>query len=409
MLPDWAPKLTEAWASAYLQILFGMLVFAIGIPALITQLIMQEDIRQIVQRWHILFCVGVCIPILLALMLFVWLLHPTADEKPATAAPAAASAPASAVRQAGSPPYDMNSNVAAILLTIIPLFSLALFLLLHFYRREAIVNFLKKKLLGSLSAKGRLHERSLKDLLYLGEMGNAGREKDLVLDAIKEIAAAARKSAKYTGDQLDELLHGLPVMLANKEKPGDDGNFNKAAYILQRVKDDFPKDDHHSTRDERTADDMLMLLGKEAVELGLASAPFTFVQFAEPGEQDMVFEIGLSALRVQRFDLAVASLRQLEAMAAERGSLSASNDETTAHLLGLLAHFAAHSFSTCRQAERGLLAIADSCSPSLSACLDYAFDFHYQDLRFDTSDSLVRLQRALQPEVAGLSDRFFPA
>lgn len=407
MLPDWAPKLTEAWASAYLQILFGMLVFAIGIPALITQLIVQEDIRQIAQRRHTFFWVGVCIPILLASLLFVWLIHPTGDDRPAAANTPAASRSAPGGEQAGSPPFDLSSNIAAFIITVTPLFSLALFFLLRGYEREAIVKGIRKKLLGSLSANGCLDERKLGDLLYLGEKGKAGREKDLVLEAIKEIVEVARQSAKYKGDQLDELLHGLRVMLANQEKPGDDGNFDKAAYILQRVKDEFPTGDHLSTRDNRRADDMLKLLGTAAVGLELASAPFTFLQFAGVCEQDMVFEIGLSALRMRRFDLAVAALGRLEAMAAERGSLSARADETTAHLLGLLAHFAAYSFSTCRQAERVLHAVEASCSPSLSACLDYAFDFHYEGLQFDTSDSLVNLRRALHPGPAGLSERLF--
>jgi hypothetical protein len=407
-MPDWAPKLTEAWASAYLQILFGMLVFAIGLPALITQLIVQEDIRQIVQRWHSWFCVLICIPILVALLLFVWMLHPTADGASGPPAPPAAATPANEAGRTEQPAYDLGSNFAALILTVVPFFSLALFLFLHLYRREAIVRFLRKKLLRSLAAKGRFHPRSLKDLLYLGEKGAAGREKDLVLDAIKDLVAAAGKAEKYMGNQLDELLHGLPVILANQERPGDDGNFGKAAHILQQLKEEkFPKGDHLSTRDQRTADNVTISLGKEAVGLRLANAPFTFVQFAEPGEQDMVFEIGLSALRLHRFDLAVAALRQLEAMAAMKGSLSASEDETTGYLLGLLAHFAMHGFSTCRHAEQGMAEIAEFACPSLSDCLDYAINFHYESLRFDTADNLVKLKRALQPEAAGLCERLF--
>jgi hypothetical protein len=396
MLPNWAPKLTEAWASAYLQILFGMLVFAIGLPALITQLIVQEDIRQIVQRWHTWFCVALCIPILIALLLFVWLLHPTGGEAPGSPAPTSSAA------------YDFGSNFAALLLTVIPFFSLALFLLLRLYRREAIVGFLTKKLLGSFAAKGRFDRRSVQDLLYLGEKGAAGREKNLVLDAIKELVSAAAKSDKYRGDQLDEILHGLPVILANPERPGDDGNFGKAAHILEQVKEHLPQGDHLSTRDQGTADSMLISLGKNAVRLQLANAPFTFVQFAELGEQDMLFEIGLGALRLHRFDLAVAALRQLEAMAATKGSLSASDDETTGYLLGLLAHFAMQGYSTCRQAEQGLADIKDSANPSLSACLESAVNFHYESLRFDTADHLVKLQSALKSEDGRLTHKLFP-
>ncbi|MCI0338652.1 MAG: hypothetical protein L0226_13830 [Acidobacteria bacterium] len=385
MLPD-PPSLTEEWASAYLQILFGLFVFSIGIPALIAQLITQEEIRlfaqRMLRRWWWYLCIGLSS---IASLLFVFLLHPAESTKE-------------------FPPW--KSLLAVIVITGASFFVLGLSLLLRGYERETIIGRLKKNLLKSLNRKNRLDDQAVKDLVYLGEKGNPGHEKELVLRVIKDVVDAAQKSDRYSGDQLDRLLHELPTILANKEEPGNDGNFEMAAQILRQMRDEFPREQLHSTRDQITAIRMITLLGIEAVRLGLERAAFTFVQLVESGSHELAFEIGLSALRSRRFRLAVAALRKLETLAENQESLS--NDEVTSHLLGLLAHFAVSSISTSQHAEKTLSALAPYCSPSLKECLNNAYRYHCENLRFDTADSIAVLLHAVEGEVDGLQRRLFP-
>ncbi|MDX6692541.1 MAG: hypothetical protein QOF02_144 [Blastocatellia bacterium] len=69
--------LSETWAAAYVQILTMLIIFALGIPALAIQLVVQDDIRTVFQRrskwtlWVILVLV-----ILGAFISFIWILHP---------------------------------------------------------------------------------------------------------------------------------------------------------------------------------------------------------------------------------------------------------------------------------------------------------------------------------------------
>jgi hypothetical protein len=140
--------------------------------------------------------------------------------------------------------------------------------------------------------------------------------------------------------------------------------------------------------------------------MGLEKAPFAFLELAETRTEDLAFEIGLSALRCGRFGLAVAALRKLETL-NESGDAVSTND-TTAYQLGLLAHFAVSSYSGCQHAEKTLAEISAYCSPSLQDCLNYAFDYHCENLRFDTADSVAVLRHAIGDDVDGLHRRIFP-
>lgn len=376
------PELTEAWASAYLQILFGLLVFSIGLPAVITQLIVREDIRQITQKEHNYVWWGVWVAICLASLLFVWLFHPTGNKP------------------------DQRSLYASLVISLVAVSILLLMRLLKGYERETIIRRLRKKLIHSWQTKRTLKAPLLTNLVYLGAKGHAGREKDLVLEVLKDLLDEVRFSPDYKGDQMEQLMDGLPTILSDKEKSGNDENFNRVAFFLQEVRDGIPDDLSYSTRDRLTAKNKITYLGIESVTLGLGTAPFNFLQLAEIGNEEMVFEIGLNALKSGRFKLAVAALDKLESLAADQESFC--TNRVTAYLLGLIAHFAFHSPSACRQAEMALKRIADSSSPSLSQCLIFAFNYHYEELLFSTSDSIAKLQKALGGEISGLQYRIFP-
>jgi hypothetical protein len=72
------PFLTEQWASAYFQILFNVLVFAIGIPFLGLQLVVQEDVRHVVtyRTWKIVLWLLLVLLLFLSAVSFIWFLHP---------------------------------------------------------------------------------------------------------------------------------------------------------------------------------------------------------------------------------------------------------------------------------------------------------------------------------------------
>src|SRR5215213_3258132 len=79
--------LSETWASAYVQILITLIIFALGIPALAIQLVVQDDIRTVFQRrWKWTMWIILVIGIFGAFISFIWILHPPfnkADKDPA--------------------------------------------------------------------------------------------------------------------------------------------------------------------------------------------------------------------------------------------------------------------------------------------------------------------------------------
>src|SRR5687767_7005560 len=78
------PEVTEVWATAYVQILVLVFVFALGVPALLFQLIVPEDVRQVVHhRWRISGWYASTFLLALASVAFVWVLHPHASAVPA--------------------------------------------------------------------------------------------------------------------------------------------------------------------------------------------------------------------------------------------------------------------------------------------------------------------------------------
>lgn len=71
------PQLSEAWATAYIQILTMLCIFALGIPALMFQLVVQDDIRHVFHRhMRVTGWVTSVAIILLTFIMFVWFLHP---------------------------------------------------------------------------------------------------------------------------------------------------------------------------------------------------------------------------------------------------------------------------------------------------------------------------------------------
>ncbi len=379
-----APTLTQEWAAAYLQILFGLFVFSIGIPALITQVIAQEDVRYFAYRMQKKTWLISCVLIFAVSLLFVWWLHPSNNEE------------LSAKR----------SLIAAVIVTLTSCLVIFFSPISRGFGRETIIRNFRKNLFKSLKKENSLDERIIDDLKYLGENGDPGQEKELVLQVISDLVDHLKTSNQYTGDQLDRLIHSIPAILTYRKKPGNDGNFEMAARILRKIRHDLPKDEMPSTTDQITAISMIKSLGTEAVIMGLEKAPFAFLELTESGFEDLAFEIGLSALRNGRFRLAVAALRKLETL-NENGE-TISNNEVTAYQIGLLAHFSVSGISSCQHAERTLSEISTYCSPSLKDCLDFAFDYHCENLRFDTADCVAVLRHAIGNDVQDLHQRIFP-
>lgn len=396
------PPLTETWASAYLQILIGLLVFALGIPAFIFQLIVREDIRHVTARrmktglyWSsIVF-------LIFASLAFVWFLHPSATE----VMPA------------------WKNRLAATLVTIIPIFvGFSSAYRLNYYRREKLIkaiagdilktyrrrqliagilqpsNGLIGRILKRYPRKPLIEEQLLRDLIDLGSHGKAGYEKRLVLEALLEIAQTVQQNGQYAGDDLKDLIQSLDKVVRCGDIAGDKENFYEAADILESILGNLNShpEAKHSFDDTEAIKVTFESLGLEAIKSKDNPTVVKLLDLAGLYNTEIVFKMGIAALHTRRFLIAISALGKLEAEVLRGGGLSC--DQTTFRLFGLLAHFVVSGKAARRQARETLsrLHIESYAAVFVKDCLHRAFDYYYTHAEYEVADHIAVLSSLVE-------------
>lgn len=405
------PFLTEQWASAYFQILFSALVFAIGIPFLGLQLVMQEDVRHVVtyRQWKLLIWLVLVLLLFISAVSFIWYLHPAQMERRAAEervkSANADTQPASDPNTQGPLPAtelehqeNYRERVAAgLIVTIIPVATLIFgYWLPTNYTRKKVIRQFKSDLISSFSKNRTLKKEILMKLVYLGDHGNAGIEKSLVLNAFSEIAHHVQKSTgayQYRGRELADLVRSLKTVVEEGEKRGNDDNYKQAAGLLKVIWSKVTGD--HSNQDATLAASALKQLGLTAVKDRSEETANLYVMLAAECDDSVVFELGLAALNAKRYRVATIALAKLESLALKE---ELRNTETISNLLGLLAQYSSYGMSASRRADLFLSKTSHLFSPSLQACIDSANEYHYMAGSFDTADKLLELFKKLNAQ-----------
>jgi hypothetical protein len=371
------PQLTETWGATYLQILIALLVFAFGVPALILQVTVPEDVRRIIfgrrrmaswlilMIWVGLFCLA-----------FVWLLHPCPNGSSS----------------------DWQNILAGVIVTVAIALAIGFWSRnLYTNARERIARDLEDSLIKTFRRRGFLEENTLSDLIHLGVHGDPGIEKRLVLEALGYLAERVQQSEKYEGDELEEAIRGVETTLTSKEKPGSDYNFCLACTILIGIRNRLEDRGWALHLDAQLVQRTLGRLGVVAVEIKAKSTALAFVE-AVASDSNTLFEIGLVAFHEEQFHIATAALNRLETLAENSPPLTA---DKTANLLGLLAHFWKADGSARRRAESFLARTKNSFSPSLQECAKKSLEYHYAIARYDTADMLAKMLQDIWGARAG--------
>jgi hypothetical protein len=382
------PFLTEQWASAYFQILFSALVFAIGIPFLGLQLVMQEDVRHVVTYRQSAQ------------------MERRADERARVAE--IVPQPTNSNTESQPPPAEAETNehyrervAAGLIVTIIPVVTLIFgYWLPTNYTRKKVIHQFKSDLISSFNKNRSLQRELLMKLVYLGDHGNAGIEKTLVLNAFMEIAHHVQRGTKkhpYRGRELADMVRSLKTVVEEGERRGNDENYKQAAGLLKVVWSRVTGE--HSNQDATLAASALKHLGLTAVRDRSEETATIYVMLAAECDDSVVFELGLAALTAKRYRVATIALDKLETLALNE---NLRNTETTSNLLGLLAQYSTHGISASRRANQFLSKTSHLFSPSLQVCVDSANDYHYKAGSFDTADKILELFNKLTlPQTRG--------
>ena len=367
------PQLTETWGATYFHVLIILLVFAFGIPALIFQLIVPEEVRRIIHRhrsmrgWFITTIVSL---LGLFILFFIWFVHPCYGD------------PVSQIKSLLGGAFVTTALVLTILLW---------WNVLRRFIREKVISDLEENLKERFRKNGVLPVDCLIDLIYLGERGESGYEKGLVLNALDRLAKNVQSSNRYRGYELEHILRNIDRILLNKEKFGSEENFQSAVCKLGDMSYRGQRANLPSDLDANLALRSLGRLGVATVELRYETTAQMILQTTD-SKDEVLFQIGISAINGKRFLIATAALNKLEALT---GRVLPITPERSVNLLGLIAHFWVAGESTRRRAESFLVLNRSNFSPSLNKCVRDAIEYHYTIAQFETADKLIAIQNEI--------------
>lgn len=309
--------LTESWGGIYLQIMVGLLVFALGIPALILQISMPPDVQRVAMRrggqsTGLMF--GMMLFYVALACLFMWVFHPWQRGKVATLTDWIAG----------------GSVTAALLLTIGLWWQQS-----KWNVREKLIRRLELRLLPSYPTSiGALEgSNKLADLIYLGQKGDSGHDKELAIQAICRLSRYIVDLLSYRGNRLQPLIEGLELIASDSDPRPNNENVNSIRRVLIELRARIVDRGYPDSADEAVVLRTLGRLGVTAAKEGDLSNSLMFVEALSDCAESL-FEIGIAALQSDRSLIALSAFRKLS-----DGTRFVDSDIHEQALLGLAAHF----------------------------------------------------------------------
>jgi len=266
-------------------------------------------------------------------------------------------------------------------------------------RRERIIEKLTRDVLQESNAKGRIAGGTFSDLASLGKQCEPGQEREMIIHAFKDLVKATLVSLKYEGDSFEVLIDELVHMLVANPEPRDLSNYDLAIKILSAIlsanhrlgaDDDKQRSLHaisklgqtlivHFNSVER---DNIILDYVDSLEFALTKKEMlTEVSQA-------LFEIGVCAVEENQDFIVVAVLDKMTSHAENYLPLP---NEFVADMLGILAHFWIKGGSRKEFAEAKLGEVEKFLPKGRFLCLAEARIHCKQTMYFDVADELSEM------------------
>jgi hypothetical protein len=269
------------------------------------------------------------------------------------------------------------------------------------WRRETVINQLSGDAAQGISHRGRPVESELKDLIQLGKQSHPGQDKELVLQALANLAETVQMRPAYDGAQLEELIIGLEEIIVLGTQIGSPENFHTAADLLSDIIISACNKTH--SHDLKLAIQTVSMLGRASLRHEPSHIQQKFVEalgLANEVQKDAatwmsqaLFEIGSEAAERNQILIAMASLSKHEAIAAQYRPIS---DELATDFIGLLAHFWVHG-ETAKNYIIPILADASTFfSQPLPQAIQLAQAHCKQTAKFKTADHLFEMLKEIQ-------------
>ena len=366
------PPLTEQWAATYLEILVGIITFALGIATLVLQLALPAYLhtlatrRQIWRNFALTIMGG-----LICTFLFLWFLHPTADHA-----------------ITGRWAFLAHSILTVVLLGLV-VFSVRQ---IRQVDSTSLVRSLKDECILDISTGDHQFDDTLDTLIDIGRQAEAGFEKQQVLDGLNQMAdyLLGEGVSYYDGTTLMPVLIGFEAVLLQGNVPGSRDNFEETGKMFRQIISDIKKTDYNDGADVATLISVTMSMALTILDLRPRDTQllYAFLEVLESVPSKAPFnemhEIGVFALRAKNYDVMLRVFHDLQIFG---GDDLLSNPE----LVGLLSHMWYHNKGTGRLVDHFLYAMEEG-GEHLNEALNNAINYHFSTANFDTVDLLVKAQ-----------------
>jgi hypothetical protein len=266
-------------------------------------------------------------------------------------------------------------------------------------RRERIIKNLTQDVLKDMHIRGRIGGGTFNDLADLGKQCDPGQEREMVIEAFRDICKIMLKEQSYKGDSFEVLIDELVHVLASNPEPKDLRNYDTAIKTLSAI---LSADGHLETDDDKQrAVHAISKLGRtliihfKSVERDniildyIDTLEFALSKKAMLTEvSQALFEIGICAVEENQDFIVVAAVDKMTTLAESFPFLP---NEFVADMLGLLAHFWAKSGSRREFAEAKLCEVEKFLSRDRISALEGAKIHCKQTMYFDVADELAQM------------------
>lgn len=385
-------------------------IFLIGVPALLLQQLAPE-LRKIVRRRTLQLVISTALPIFIAgaLVSFgMWLEHVEARNN------AARERAAQSLPEAETPPltewrgplkfvmqYEGQLLWVFILTTLVLISGATAVVLSDRWRREVIVKQLQNRAGRRIRKSGRLIEPELRELIQLGKHSDSGSNKELVLEALSELAVAVQRHPHYDGRQLELLIMGLGEVLSLGRGSGSAENYRTVADVLSQIVIEAGRAKHAD--DLRITVHSISVLACMCLKLDIPHLPMKFVEALEllPSKENQavtamsqtLFEIGSHAVEYDHTLMAMSALSKLDGLAQRQPKVEG---ELAHDYLSLAAHFWHHGETAQHYVGRMLSGVSHAFTLELPEAILAARAHCEQTAKFSTADYLLAMLHSLR-------------
>ncbi|MBN8654739.1 MAG: hypothetical protein J0M11_03315 [Anaerolineae bacterium] len=272
-------------------------------------------------------------------------------------------------------------------------------------RRERIVEKLTHDVNQIINSSGRVGGSAFADLANLGKQCDPGHERQMVVEALMEITKTMLVDQKYEGDSFEALIDELVHMLASDPESKDLANYDKAIKILgailatsaARMDNDRQRAIHAISKLGQT----LIINFKSVERDNIILAYIDSLELALPKSEMLtevsqaLFELGSCAVREKHDFVFVAALDKMTTLA---GGYSPLPDEFATDLLGLLAHYWTQDGSRKQLARDKFGEVRKFLKSPIVTTIEKSRSHLISTMYFDEADKLAQMAEDLRQD-----------